>query len=75
MLLALSTYRDGGPNHTDAAVIAELDEPFSGELGDFVGDDRVGNPETIDDASEERYNFLRVNGCDWASLNPLQKRL
>jgi hypothetical protein len=62
---------DGGPIHTDVAIIAELDELFSTELGAFVGDDRVGDPEAIDDAGEERYNFLRVNDCDWVSLDPL----
>jgi hypothetical protein len=30
---------DGGPIHTDATIITELDELFSSELGDFVGDD------------------------------------
>jgi hypothetical protein len=38
-LLIGSWVSDGGPIHTDATIITELDELFSSELGDFVGDD------------------------------------
>jgi hypothetical protein len=39
-------------------VVTEFQEPFAGELGAVVRDDAVGNPEAMDDVSEEQRGLV-----------------
>jgi hypothetical protein len=52
-------------------VVAEVEEFLPRELGAVVGDDHVGYVEAIDDVSEERDRFLRVDVDDGSGLDPL----
>jgi hypothetical protein len=44
--------------HTDVMVVAEFQEPLADELGAIVRGDAVGNPEAMDDVSEEQRGLL-----------------
>jgi hypothetical protein len=48
----------GQLEHMDVTAIIELQEPFAGELGVVICDDVVGNPEAMDDVSEEQHGLL-----------------
>jgi hypothetical protein len=48
----------GGPVHPDVVILAEVQELSAGELGAVVGDDRVRDPETMDDVGEECHRLL-----------------
>jgi hypothetical protein len=52
-------------------VVAEVEEFLPRELGAVVGNDRVGDAETVDDVSEERNGLLRANVDNGLSLDPL----
>ena len=55
--------------HTDVMPIVEVQELFAGELSAVVGDDDVGNPEPVDDVSEEKDGLLGADVCDGLSLD------
>jgi hypothetical protein len=48
----------GGPVHPNVVVFAEVQELSTGELGAVVGDDRVRDPESMDDVGEERHRLF-----------------
>jgi hypothetical protein len=50
--------------------VAEVQEPFAGELCAVVGDDDVGDPKPVDDVGEEKDVLLRADVCDGSSLDP-----
>jgi hypothetical protein len=52
-------------------VVAEVEEFLPGELGAIVGEDRVGNAETVDDVNEERDCLLGADVDDKSGLDPL----
>jgi hypothetical protein len=52
-------------------VVTEVEEFLPRELGAIVGDDRVGDAETVDDVGEERNCLLGADVEDGSSLNPL----
>jgi hypothetical protein len=54
-------------------VVAEVEEFLPCELGAIVGNDRVGDAETIDDVGEERDRLLRVDVDNGSSLDPLRE--
>ena len=53
--------------------IAEVQELFEGELSVIVSDDDVGNPELVDDVSEEKDGLLRADVCDGSSLDSFRE--
>jgi hypothetical protein len=55
----------------DVVVITEVEEFLPRELGAVVGNDRVGDAETIDNVGEERHSLLRANVDYGSSLDPL----
>jgi hypothetical protein len=54
-------------------VVAEVEEFLSRELGAVVGDDRIGNAETIDDVGEECDSLLGANVDNGSGLDPLRE--
>jgi hypothetical protein len=52
-------------------VAAEAKELFSCELGAIVCDNRVRNPEAIDDVREECYRLLGFDVGEGSDLDPL----
>jgi hypothetical protein len=52
-------------------VVAEVEEFPPGELGAIVGDDRVGDVETVDDVGEERNGLLGADVDNGSSLDSL----
>jgi hypothetical protein len=54
-------------------VVIEIEEFFPRELGVVVGDDPVGNAETIDDVGEERDRLLGAYVDDGSGLDPLRE--
>jgi hypothetical protein len=52
-------------------VVAEVEEFLPRELGAIVGDDRVGDAETVDDVGEESHSLLRADVDYGSSLDPL----
>jgi hypothetical protein len=54
-------------------VVAEVEEFLPGELGAIVGEDRVGNAETVDDVNEERDCLLGADVDDKSGLDPLRE--
>jgi hypothetical protein len=62
---------NGRPVLKNVVVVAEVKEFLPRELGVFVGDDRVGYAEAVNDVDEEGYRLLGVDIDDWSSLDPL----
>jgi hypothetical protein len=54
-------------------VVAEVEEFLPRKLGAIIGDDRVGNAETIDDVGEERDRLLGAYVDDGSGLDPLRE--
>jgi hypothetical protein len=52
-------------------IIIEAMELFTSELHAVVGDNRVWDPEAVNDVGEEEHDLLRLDLRDWLSLNPL----
>jgi hypothetical protein len=52
-------------------VVAEVEEFLPRELGAVVGNDRVGDAETVDDVGEERNSLLGADVDYGSSLDPL----
>jgi hypothetical protein len=48
----------GGLVHTDVVVFTEVQELFPSELCVVVDDDRVRDPEAVDDICKERHRLL-----------------
>jgi hypothetical protein len=63
--------RHGYPIHADVVIIVEPEELLTGELCAIVGDDRIWEPEAVDDVCEEEHRLLRLDLHDWPSLDPL----
>jgi hypothetical protein len=61
------------PIHTDAVVVAEVEEFLPRELGAVVDDDRVRYAEAIDDVGEERDRLLGADVGDGSGLDPLRE--
>jgi hypothetical protein len=59
------------PIHADMVIIIETEELFTGELRAIVGDDGVWDLEAMNNAGKEEHHLLRLDLCDWPSLNPL----
>jgi hypothetical protein len=62
---------DSRPIYADVVLVAKLQELPTIELGPVFGDDRIGDPEPVDDVGEEYYGLLCPEICDWAHLDPL----
>ena len=54
-------------------LIAEVQELFARELSAVVGDDDVGDPESVDDVGEEKDGLFGVDVGDGSSLHPLRE--
>jgi hypothetical protein len=52
---------DRGPVQTDVIVVTEIQEFFSGELSDIIGNDRVRDPKMKNDVLDEIYGLLGAN--------------
>jgi hypothetical protein len=52
---------DRGPVQTDVIVVIEIQEFFSGELSDIIGNDRVRDPKMKNDVLDEIYGLLGAN--------------
>jgi hypothetical protein len=61
----------GCPIHVDMVIIIETEELLAGELHAVVGDDGVWDPEAMNNVAKEEHHLLRLDLCDWLSLNPL----
>jgi hypothetical protein len=54
-------------------IVAEIKELFTGVLCAVVGDDGVWDPEVMNNIGKEGHRLLRLDSCDWSSLNPLRE--
>jgi hypothetical protein len=61
----------GRPEHTDVVVVAEIQKLLASELGAVVRDDTVGDPEAMNNVSEEEYSLFGPDAGDRAGLDPL----
>jgi hypothetical protein len=52
---------DRGRVQTDVIVVIEIQEFFSGELSDIIGNDRVRDPKMKNDVLDEIYGLLGAN--------------
>jgi hypothetical protein len=59
------------PIHVDMVIITEAEKLFAGELRVVVGDDKVWDPEAMNDVDEEEHHLLGLNLCHWSSHDSL----
>jgi hypothetical protein len=64
---------DCGAIHTDVIVVKEIQEFFSAELSDVVGDDRVRDPTTENNVLDEIHGLVGANLSQGLHLDPLSK--
>jgi hypothetical protein len=52
-------------------IITEAKKLFAGELRAIVSDDKVWDPEAMNDVDEEEHHLLGLNLCHWSSHDSL----
>jgi hypothetical protein len=54
-------------------IIEEIEKLFTNESYTIVGNNGVWDPEAMDNICKEEHRLLKLDSCDWPSLDPLQK--
>jgi hypothetical protein len=63
----------GCPIHADMVIIVEIKKLFASELCAVVGNNGVWDPKAMNNIGKKEHRLLRLDSCDWPSLNPLQE--